>query len=185
MGKALTDRQRRDIQCILEYEAGFDPRGGYVNLNDGGGPTQWGIASNFHPKYAQDIRAKRLTKARALEFYVDLYQKAVLKYEPFDDRLQLLVLDRAVQGRTSEFLGALQGLIFGYGKTRVDITCRFDRQTVTAIRALPSPYLETLVENVLYSYPSMLHSWARKPAWRDGFYKRGKYIVNYVEKHYK
>jgi lysozyme family protein len=91
------------IEAILEAEGPGDPRNGFLNPNDRGGRTNWGISEKAHPE--EWANGKIPSRERAKQIYKDVY------YRPFatvpDGDLQAQLTDWCVlhgEGRTWKWL---------------------------------------------------------------------------------
>lgn len=97
---------RKAIDKLMDYE------GRYSNLpDDRGGPTMWGIASNFNPDLREDIINQRLTRDRARERYFTRYWRGIAGIDSLHPSVAYVLFNGRVHGITfSRVAGLAQQL---------------------------------------------------------------------------
>lgn len=94
MGK-ISPKARRVIGKVMDFEQEYSDL-----VGDKGGPTMWGLASNFHPELKSKILNRALTRDEAERVYYDKYYSKIAGLDKLNDGVAYALFKSRVHGST-------------------------------------------------------------------------------------
>lgn len=140
----------------ITSEIGHDPdeNGGWNHHpSDHGGPTQWGIAANYNPKYAEKIKKKKLSYEEALGIYYNKYYKPIYNIDKLPPSIGFILFDARVHGSIRTDARDLQTLVNVVSGARLKTDGVYGPKTYRAISQLSGPQLTSILSMMRMTVP--------------------------------
>lgn len=156
MTRSLPPRFLLFVSHTIKSEIGSDPHnnGGWnKNASDHGGATQWGIASNYNPKYATKIEKKQLTKDEALNIYYNKYYRPIYNIDQLPPSIAFMIFDARVHGSTHSTVKSIQTLTNFISDSNLKLDGRYGPNTYRAISRLTGSQVTTLLNVMKMTVP--------------------------------